>query len=306
MDKQKRKNLGLSIGVSLVLVAGAIIAAVMIHNKNQEYNELRVFSQKLELANQSLSTELNTRDSVINDLLSGFDEIATNLESVRQRRNLVTAKTGEVELTADKREAIIKDIQMMNSLLDDSKNKIARLNSKLKNSGMQTEELQKKIDGLNKIIEVQTADIAQLKETLTQKDFEMAQMNENLDSLEMTILQKNDVIEHQTDDMNRAYYAYGTYKELKEKGLLTKEGGFLFLGQNKSIKEDFNEDYFTEIDISQVKTIPVNSKKAELITEHPAGSYKMVEDSGHIAYLEIENPEEFWKISRYVVLEVKN
>ncbi len=305
MEKKRRNKLLMSLGLSVAIIAGAIIVAILIYNKNREYNELAQLRSELELANQDLSTQLNTRDSVINDMVTGFDQIASNLESIRQRRNLVKAKTGEDQLTEERREAIIKDIQMMNSLLDDSRKKIAQLNAKLKKSGIQTEELQKKMESLNKIVEVQSADIASLKETLAEKDFEMGRLNEKMGELELNLVAKNDTIGMQHDDLNRAYYAYGTYKELKEKGLLTKEGGFLFLGKNTSIQEDFDGKFFTEIDISQVKTIPVNSKKAELITEHPAGSYKLVEDNGQIAYLEIEDPREFWKISRYAVVEVK-
>jgi hypothetical protein len=71
------------------------------------------------------------------------------------------------------------------------------------------------------------------------------------------------------------------------------------------MQEDFDNKYFTEIDISKVKTIPVNSRKVELITEHPASSYKLIEDNGQIAYLEIENPQEFWKISKYALMATK-
>jgi hypothetical protein len=133
----------------------------------------------------------------------------------------------------------------------------------------------------------------------------MAQLNEKMSELEVDVIQKEELIAQQIEDLNRAFYAYGTYKELKDKGLLTKEGGFLFLGQNKSIQENFNDEFFTEINMSEIKMIPVKSKKVELITEHPAGSYKLVEDNGEVAYLEIEDPEEFWKMSKYVVMELK-
>ena len=35
--------------------------------------------------------------------------------------------------------------------------------------------------------------------------------------------------------MNKAFYACGTYKQLKAKGLLTKKGGFIGLGKTKSL-----------------------------------------------------------------------
>jgi hypothetical protein len=50
----------------------------------------------------------------------------------------------------------------------------------------------------------------------------------------------------------------------------------------------------------------LNSKKAELITNHPEGSYEFVKDSTeNIAYLKIEDPLKFWEITNYAVLETK-
>jgi len=305
MEKEKRNRMLARLGIVVVFVAAVAAASIFIYDTNLENQKLSQHSEELQLQNQDLSAELISRDSVINDLIGGFDLIAENLQTVRQRRDIVNAKSNESIITKDKREEIIKDIQLMNSLLDESRNKINQLNAKLKSSGMQTAELQKKIDDLNKIIEVQANDITELKETLAVRDFEMARLNQKMDTLHMEILAKEDIIEQQIEDLHRAYYTYGTYKELKEKGLLTKEGGFLFLGQNKSLRDDFNEDYFTEIDITKVKSIPVKSKNLELITDHPEGSYRIIENTGDVAYLEIENPDEFWKLSKYVVMEVK-
>jgi hypothetical protein len=45
---------------------------------------------------------------------------------------------------------------------------------------------------------------------------------------------------------------------------------------------------FKEIDITQTKTIPVNSKNARLVTEHPSGSYEMVKENENlISYITI-------------------
>ena len=105
--------------------------------------------------------------------------------------------------------------------------------------------------------------------------------------------------------MHKAYYASGSYKELKEKGVLAKEGGFLGLGQNTTLSSNVDNEDFTQIDITKTDTIPVHSKKVELITEHPKGSYKLVENNGEISYLAIENPSEFWRLSKYMVIETK-
>jgi hypothetical protein len=120
-----------------------------------------------------------------------------------------------------------------------------------------------------------------------------------------TISYKQNQIVEKTNKLNTAHVVLGTFKELKKEGILDREGGVLGLGASKAIQENFDSKYFTELDIRETKTIPVNAKKAVVLSEHPNSSYKLVEENGQIAYLQIENPEEFWRISKYAVIQVK-
>ena len=105
--------------------------------------------------------------------------------------------------------------------------------------------------------------------------------------------------------MNKAFYACGTTKQLKAKGLLTKKGGFIGLGKTKSLSGSLSDSAFVQIDITKTKLIPVNSKKAKLISEHPANSYQFIRDNNNkIESIEIKDPVLFWKISKYAVVQV--
>ena len=68
---------------------------------------------------------------------------------------------------------------------------------------------------------------------------------------------------------------------------------------------DFNKDYFTQIDIRTTKEIKLYSKRAELLTTHPAKSYELVKDDKGQLTLKITNPKEFWSVSKYLVIQVK-
>ena len=69
--------------------------------------------------------------------------------------------------------------------------------------------------------------------------------------------------------------------------------------------DDFNKDYFTKIDIRVTKVIKLYSKKAELKTSHPAGSYTLDKDAQGQYTLRITNPQSFWSVSRYLVIVVR-
>jgi len=48
-------------------------------------------------------------------------------------------------------------------------------------------------------------------------------------------------------------------------------------------------------------------KSARLISEHPANSYQLIRDKyKKIESIEITDPAQFWKISKYAVVEITN
>ena len=97
--------------------------------------------------------------------------------------------------------------------------------------------------------------------------------------------------------MNKVFYAFGTSKELREQGIIEARGKNL-------LKGDYNKDYFTAVDLRELKTVPLGAKKAKLLTSHPDGSYTLEKDNDGILTLVINNPEEFWSTSKYLVIQV--
>ncbi len=301
-DRPTRKSGRTGMILSIILGILVIVAVIEIISVNKNYKRQKEVNTNLTSENQRLNTNLAERDSLTTDLMATFDQIENDLNVIKQKRNIISIQSNDPEFRKDKRKAILKDIQMMNSLLDESKTRIASLSKKLKDSGLQIAGLEEKIQSLSIMLEARDADINDLKKFLEEKDFRMAEMNKNLDSMQVVQVKSQQMIQDQENEINKAFFVYGTYKDLKEKGLVVKEGGLI---KKKSLQENLDNKYFTQININEVKTIPIHAKKVELITEHPQNSYSLVEENGEIAYLEIENPKEFWKISKYAVVELK-
>ena len=87
-----------------------------------------------------------------------------------------------------------------------------------------------------------------------------------------------------------------------EQKVLSKDGLF---SKTKILKEDFNKDYFTKIDIRIDKEIKLYSKSAQIMTSHPSNSYTLQRDANKQFVLRINDPEVFWSTSKYLVVLVK-
>lgn len=290
------------VALVLVLIIGTIVIAR--NNKNRANDARLMQSQKLELNGQ-----ISQRDSIINGWVTSFNEIESDLQKITSREHMLTMQSNNPEMSKDKKAMIMKELVYVRELIESNKKKLAFLNKQLSNSGIKIASLQNQVDTLNARMAQRDQEMAALKSDIENRNTQIGQLNETVGSLHQAIVADSTKISQQVAEMNKAFVVAGTYKDLKNKGLLVKEGGVLGLGKRASLEENFkNDNLFTQVDITTTRQIPVHSKSAKLVTEHPSSSYKMIkdEDNKSIAYIEIEDPATFWKLSKYAVVEKSN
>ena len=303
MEMSKNTQLGAIIIVGLILIGG-IFGGV--HVYNQKEAEISALIVEKTNANHMIQK----KDSVVNDMENTFNEIEANLKFIKEKRNQVSLVQSEGG--KNRKQLLVEDVKLMDSMLAESEKKIAELEGKLKKSGMNLKAFEAKIKTLNETIESQNAEIAALKKEIEGKNANIAELGTKVQKLNTDIKIQSDTINYKqtqiidkTNKLNTAHFVLGTFKKLKEEGILNREGAILGIGGGKAIQGNMDSKYFTEVDIRKTKTIPLNVKKAVVISEHPSTSYKLVEENGQIAYLEIVNPAEFWRISKYAVIQTK-
>lgn len=269
-------------------------------------------TERLTAAIDSLEYETETRDSSIVGFLNDFNEIQANLDSIKKLEDLVTVQSAQGrEMSAQQKEYILNDIALINNLLQENKELAASLQKKLNNSNFRVGKLQgmvtefeKMVSSLENQIEQKDAEILALNEEIQKLNFDISTLNQRIEMMEDESQQKTEQIETQTLQLNEAYYVYGSTRELKENGVIERTGGLLGIGRNSDVKEDFNREYFTKIDIREFEYLPLLVKKAEVISVHPAGSFHISgENSADTLF--IDNKEEFWKASKYLVIETR-
>lgn len=283
-----------------LMIAFLLIPVMFSCNNDQDKVE------ELKKENQQLKKESSEKDSSINEFFKSFNEIEENLKTIKEKERLISKSTmDKTEFEEDIEEKINNDIALIYDLMKENKRTISRLNKQLKNSNLQIGEFENMIERLTRQIQRKDEEIALLKEELQNMNFAIENLNTIIDTLYENNLEQEKVIDKKTDELNKAYYAFGTEKELKENNVITKEGGIIGIGRVEKLKKDFNKDYFTEIDIHKMKMIEFSTKKADLITSHPDDSYKLIKKDNKIEGLKITKPEKFWQASKYLVIVVK-
>lgn len=248
------------------------------------------------------------KDNSILEFVGAMNEIQMNMDSVKTIQKLVSVQTaGGTELKADAKKRIIEDIRQINELLQKNKDLVKSMQGKLNSSTVKIKELQTMVELLNKQMLEKDGELARLNTELENLHVNVTGLNQKIETItaesEATIKAKTQTIDEQTIAINTAFYGFGTKKELDEKNVIEKEGGVLGMGKTIKMKKDFNRDFFTKIDIRDFNSLPLNMKKAKLVSYHPDGSYHFT-GVKTVESLVIDNMEEFWKASKYLLIVV--
>lgn len=279
------------------LLTALIGLALLSACKEEDPRQSEPYKQ-LEQENQAVSAESGMKDSTINSMFGAFNRISENLRAIKEKQGLLGKNdAGGVETGADMEQKMANDLYLIDSLLSENKKLIERMRANAKSNKNKLSELEKAIAGLEATIVEKDTEIASLKEQLTSTNASLAsmiQMYQDKDQLATT----------QRAELNKAYYCVGTSKELRDNGVLTKEGGVIGIGSvNKLNTTGLNLEYFKQVDVTQTLEVAVGSKKAKLVTSHPAGSYKMDVVEGRTEKLTITDPAAFWSVSKYLVIQ---
>lgn len=264
---------------------------------NTKQNGILSVEDSLKAISSGQQVLIHDQDSSIQSFIRGFNEIQDNLDIIKEKEKIVTAAGKDSETRKTKEEQIVADIQMIYDIMNKNKQRLSAMRANLKESNNKNAELEKFITRLTADIEARDLQIGDLRTQLELLNVEMTNLNVNYNE----VTQESEV---KTEKLNTAFYAFGTSKELIANGVLTKEGGFIGLGKIQKMKEDFNKTYFTQVDVSTTNTIILGAKNAKLITTHPSGSYKIEGTEGKAEKLAITNPDDFWSVSKYLVIVV--
>ncbi len=286
-----------------ILIGTASIAFIACEQENSNgdnhsENERNGTSlELLEEENQALKIELAEKDSTITHYIGYINEIRANLNLIKDKQRFIINKKSNPESLQADDASLIDEIKLLGQLMAENQTKIKHLKSNVKDANLKMEGLDEMILSLTEDVDEKNMEIFQLQQELENVDAAFAELFE-------AYTDKAAMLNEANAKLNTAHYTIGTKSELLKNGVISKEGGVLGIGASKELKSDFNKSYFTEVSIDAVSEIPLGVKKVDIVTTHPSSSYELIGENP-VEKLVIKNAEEFWSVSKYLVVLVK-
>jgi len=269
-------------------------------------------AEQLQTKVDSLQTVAENKDAAIEEFLTDFTDIQSNLDSIKKMESMMAVpEEPEKAISDNRKERILSDINAINKLLQENKEMIASLKQRLNNSNFKTGKLEQMVDDLEKLTAKLEGDVAQrdaqiatLNEQVQEQSENISQMNQRIEQMEELSASQLDSLKLKEAELNKAFYVVGTIADLKDQGIVEREGGILGIGSTPVVTENFPKEMFTEVDIREFDMLPLNSKKADVISVHPIDSYHVAGEQ-MAENLVVDDAQEFWSASKYLVVVTK-
>lgn len=289
-----KKLIILGLGASVFFLGGCV-------ESSQKYKTLQARLDSLTVVHTAQNTEME-------EVLTDLNEISAGMQSLRDAEHLLTleaAKEGKAGSKSKQQLARLKnDVQAITEAIAGYKSQIAKLESRNRN---QSAEFKKLIAGLNQELELRsqkieeiTAQLAEKNKQLAVKTQEVENLTQNVEALDKANKSQQMTINEQDMAIHQAHYLVGSRKELKEAEVILRQGLFC----PPIVSSQAQKANFSDLDIREMKSLPLNAKKAKLLSAHPADSYTLETSEDGNLILKISDENSFWKQTKYLVVMV--
>lgn len=260
-------------------------------------------SPELQAKVDSLNAIVEERDQLVQEVAENarfLSEVSTELAKVQLPAKV--AIKSESPLRAS-RDTMIQKIRYVTTRLDDVETRLAQ-------SRQRVQSLTNLSDSLRATLETTIANY----DTIIASQREMiAELTQRANRLAEENFALRDTLENVSVRESMVHYVIGTKDELKERGIVTEEGGsrFLFVlwksGETLAPARELDPDQFVTINKRVVTEIPVEpTKEYQIVSRHDLGylANTLAEGASFtgIESLKIAAPEQFWANSKFLIV----
>lgn len=289
--------------ISILLAAATLFASCENVEESEQYQQLLNRVDSLNRVNKQLKANYNETLDMLNEIESGFNEISA------AENSLIALNLENQTDTVSRKEQMLNQVEKVKDKIAEQQQKIDNLQAQLSKSNAKNKTLTATIARMQQELDQKTAIIEDLQRTVTDQrnrikelDRAVASLEQNVAGLQDKNASQKETISAQDARINNVQYICGTEAELIEWGLFEKKG--IFDGGHLMDLARTAADW-KSFDRRRVSEIPTNGKRIKLLTNHPDGSYTIEPQEDGTESIIITDKDNFWSISRYLVVRVK-
>ena len=247
---------------------------------------------------KALEFENVNNDSIVNLYALYLQKIKDNISEINKQELLIKNTKNNPDFIKSDTTDIIESIKILSKKLQENESMIMALNNAVSKEKSKNSQFASRVLALNEEIAKSNREVYFLRE-------ELNSLNASFETVFNKYTIQNQTINKLNEKLNEVAYVYGSKSELLKNGILSKNGGIMGIGKSRKLNSDLNTDYFSYVSKYDFESLQLGFKIVKIITPHPSYSYKLSTNNDVVDSLIILNQNEFWKNSKFLVLEVK-
>ena len=269
-----------------------------VSEESRRIDSLQSVLSSKDQAIDSLEFQKLNDDSIVNLYALYIQKIKDNINEINKQELIINNKKNNPDFIEMDTTDIIKSIKILSKKLHENESMILALNNAVKLEKDKNSQFVSRVIDLREEIAQSNREVYYLKE-------ELNSMNASFEAIFKKYNLQNKKISDLNKKLNEVAYVIGSKSELLDNGVLTKSGGLIGIGNTRKLNSDLNTDYFTYVSKYKFQNIPLGYKTVRLMTAHPTSSYRLSTSNEIIDSLIIINQDDFWRNSKFLVVEVK-
>jgi DNA repair exonuclease SbcCD ATPase subunit len=270
---------------------------------------------KMAAENTELKELANSKAKEIEAITNTLNEVEANIASIElaeQQIDSINAATGG-KPSEDQKVRIELRVTAIRNYLENNKLALEKLQSQLARSQNQDKlrGLQAMLSKMKQDAEVKETEIVGLKTAIdslnkkvTDLDQSLAATSGELNKNVLELEQRKKDLEAKEAVLNAVYVYVGDKKDLVANGITKREGGVFGFGKKSVLNDKLETAKFKKVSLKDTKDLELGDvNKTDFLTKHPTDSYTLLMVEKKVV-LRITNPEKFWSLSKYLVIEI--
>lgn len=284
--------------VLFALIAVAVVLAVVAAVLFMRYRKVSAEYTNMRLAEETARVGYSEAFSAITEIQDSLNAISVGDTTVQM---LSTGAQSELKVTEAVRRQALDRVNVLNASIQRNKEKIRRLETTLRKSGVRVAALEKMIVTLKQTMFEKEALVAQLTGQVDSLQTSVAGLTTEVTQGRETIRVREQVIEEKQRELATIYYIIGSKKELSTLGFIVAKGGVIGMGRTVKATGRYTESLFTSLDTDDESIIPTSAARVQVVSAQPPASYEL-KTVGGLVELHILDAKEFRKVKHLIIM----